>query len=151
MSAFFQAQRLHIIALAARFHIPTIYDLREFADAGGLISYGINEPDIRRQLGIYTAKILRGLKPSDLPVFQPTKFPIGDQSKNCEGTWYRNSVSMQLTCRRGHRVVRQASWRGPAGGSPARVRRSGRPVVSVAWSSVTAAAKRTQQSRGVGY
>jgi putative tryptophan/tyrosine transport system substrate-binding protein len=96
VSAFFQAQRRHIIALAARFHIPTIYDLREFTDAGGLISYGINEADVRRQLGIYTAKILRGSKPSDLPVFQPTKFELVINLKTAKALGIEVPFSMQL-------------------------------------------------------
>jgi ABC-type uncharacterized transport system substrate-binding protein len=96
VSAFFQAQRLHIIALAARFHIPTIYDLREFTDAGGLNSYGINEPDVRRQLGIYTAKILRGASPSDLPVFQPTKFQLVINLKTAKALGIEIPFSMQL-------------------------------------------------------
>jgi putative tryptophan/tyrosine transport system substrate-binding protein len=96
VSAFFQAQRAHIIALAARYHIPTIYDLREFTDAGGRISYGINEADVRRQLGIYTAKILRGSKPPDLPVFQPTKFEFAINLKTAKALGIEVPLSMQL-------------------------------------------------------
>ena len=70
--------------------------MREFTDAGGLISYGINEPDIRRQLGIYTAKILRGLKPSDLPVFQPTKFQLVINLKTAKALGIEIPFSMQL-------------------------------------------------------
>ena len=54
--------------------MPTIYHFREFADAGGLMSYGINFSDAYRQVGVYTGQVLRGAKPGDLPIVQPTKF-----------------------------------------------------------------------------
>jgi putative tryptophan/tyrosine transport system substrate-binding protein len=71
---YFDTRRQRIVAFAARQHLPAIYQFREFALAGGLLSYGINLPDIYRQYGVYTAKILKGAKPADLPVLQPTKF-----------------------------------------------------------------------------
>src|SRR5262249_54520345 len=71
---YFDTRRERIVAFAAQQRLPAIYQFREFALAGGLLSYGIDLPDIDRQFGIYTAKILNGAKPTDLPVLQPTKF-----------------------------------------------------------------------------
>jgi putative ABC transport system substrate-binding protein len=75
--AFFAlSQRERIIALAARHRIPTIYDRTEAAAAGGLISYGVNVLDAVRQVGVYTARILKGEKPADLPVQQSVKIEL---------------------------------------------------------------------------
>jgi putative tryptophan/tyrosine transport system substrate-binding protein len=71
---FFNSQRDKIIALAERYAIPAIYEWREQALAGGLMSYGTNLSDGYRQVGVYTGRILKGEKPGDLPVVQSTKF-----------------------------------------------------------------------------
>lgn len=72
--AFFSSQRTQIVALATRHGLPAIYQWREFVDAGGLTSYGPSLLDSYRQTGLLAARILKGEKPSDLPVQQPTKF-----------------------------------------------------------------------------
>jgi len=71
---YFNVRRQRIVDFAERQHLPAIYQFREFAVDGGLMSYGIDLPDVYRQFGIYTGKILKGTKPAELPVLQPTKF-----------------------------------------------------------------------------
>ncbi len=72
----FTDERLRIVSLAERHRIPTIYQFREFAQSGGLVSYGTSLAETSRQLGVYAGRILKGAKPADLPVLQPTTFEL---------------------------------------------------------------------------
>jgi putative ABC transport system substrate-binding protein len=68
--------RAHLLALTTRLKIPAVHEVREFVMAGGLMSYGTNVPEVYRQIGIYTGRVLKGEKPADLPVLEPTKFDM---------------------------------------------------------------------------
>jgi len=74
--AYFNHRRSLIASLAARHAIPTIYEFRESVAAGGLMSYGASLADYYTKAGVYTGRILRGAKPADLPVMQPTRFEL---------------------------------------------------------------------------
>jgi len=73
---FFDTQQGQLLQFAARQRLPDLYQFREYAVAGGLASYGISLTDTYRQVGVYAARILKGAKPADLPILQPTKFEL---------------------------------------------------------------------------
>jgi putative ABC transport system substrate-binding protein len=75
-SVMFIGERRHLVDLAAKTRLPAVYPQRDFVDAGGLMSYGPNGPDLFRRAATYVDKILKGAKPADLPVEQPTKFEL---------------------------------------------------------------------------
>ena len=65
-----------VASLAAKHRLPTVFQSREFVDAGGFISYGVSFPDLYRRAAVYVDKVLKGAKPADLPVEEPTKFEL---------------------------------------------------------------------------
>jgi len=73
---FFNVRRVQVVQLAARYMVPATYPSREFAETGGLMSYGTSFSDTYRQLGVYVGRILKGAKPADLPVVQSSKFEL---------------------------------------------------------------------------
>jgi putative ABC transport system substrate-binding protein len=76
--------RRRIVDLAAQYRLPAMYNAREFVEVGGLISYGASVPELNRRTAIYADKILKGAKPSDLPVEQPTKFELAVNRKTAK-------------------------------------------------------------------
>jgi putative ABC transport system substrate-binding protein len=84
------------MTLAAHHRIPAAYTQREFVEAGGLMSYGTDIPDMYCQVGVYTSRILRGVKPADLPVAQSTKFEfvINLQTARALGLDVPNSIQL---------------------------------------------------------
>ena len=75
-SSFFLSRRVQFCLLAAFYHLPAMFSLRDLAEAGGLMSYGANLRDAYRQVGVYAGRILKGEKPADLPVVQSSKFEL---------------------------------------------------------------------------
>ena len=87
---FFIERRVQLVTLATRYLLPAIYQLRSFVEVGGLVSYGASDFVRYREVGIYTGRILKGEKPGDMPVVQPTKFghqpANGESNRDCRAT-----------------------------------------------------------------
>jgi putative tryptophan/tyrosine transport system substrate-binding protein len=96
LGAFFNTHRERLIGLAAQHAVPTIYFRREFAAAGGLMSYGTSAAETYRQLGIYTGRILRGEKPTELPVVQSTKFELVINLKSAKVLGLKVPLTLQI-------------------------------------------------------
>lgn len=73
---FMATQRPRLAELAARYRLPTMHDFSSYVEAGGLVSYGAKLPDLYRRAALYVDRILKGAKPGDLPIEQPTKFEL---------------------------------------------------------------------------
>jgi putative tryptophan/tyrosine transport system substrate-binding protein len=78
------AHRARIVDLAAQHHLPAMFEVRDWTTAGGFMAYGVNDLDLYRRAAIYVDKILKGAKPADLPVEQPTKFELAINLKTAK-------------------------------------------------------------------
>jgi len=93
---FFVGRRVQFVTLAAHNRVPAAYTQREFVQAGGLMSYGTDIPDMYRQVGVYTGQILKGVKPADLPVVQSTKFEFAINMQTARALGLEVPNSLQL-------------------------------------------------------
>jgi putative tryptophan/tyrosine transport system substrate-binding protein len=93
---FFFSESRRLASLASEYGVPAIGPLRAFADAGGLMSYGANIPDVVRQAGIYTGRVLKGIKPAELPVMQPSRFELVINLKAAKALGLAVPVTLQV-------------------------------------------------------
>ena len=98
-------QRKKIIALAAERAMPVVSQFRQFAADGGLASYGTSLTEANRLLGVYTGRVLKGMKPADLPVVQSTKFDLVLNLKTAKALGTQHSADVACYGRRGHRIA----------------------------------------------
>ena len=101
---FFTGRSEQLAALAVRHAVPTVFENREFAAAGGLMSYGADITDSYRLAGVYTGRILKGDKPADLPVQQTTKVELYHQPQDRQGARHHRPAAAARPRRRGDRI-----------------------------------------------
>jgi putative ABC transport system substrate-binding protein len=100
----FVGQQQRIADLATRSRLPALYSQKEFVDPGGLVSYGPSLSDMARRAATHVDKLLRGAKPGDIPVEQPTKFELVINLKTAKAAWARDSAAAVAACGRGDHV-----------------------------------------------
>jgi hypothetical protein len=114
---FFDTRRKKLVALAARNAVPAIYHFREYADDGGLMSYGLNFADVYRLVGVYTGKVLKGTKTERTAGYASDQIRVCHQSQDRQGARRPNLRQFALTRRRGDRVMRLMTGFGAKGRS----------------------------------